>query len=127
MMGFNRWGQGNPNFHSMPGYCHVDYNQGWNPQVHDQMLLNNVRMVYQQYDMNRTGQLEGQEFFYAYRDLCLKMGIAPPQSYQEVWQAAMSCDNNRDGRTSPQEMFMLFKRIQGINQGQMMAPQNFGW
>lgn len=47
------------------------------------------------------------------------MGMAPPNNYQEVFQAAQQCDTNRDGRVSRQEMFMLFKRIQGIQQGQM--------
>jgi len=55
------------------------------------------------------------------------MGIAPPQSQQEVFQAAMACDQNRDGRISRQEMFMLFKRIQGINAGPMMVPPNYCW
>ena len=47
------------------------------------------------------------------------MGLAPPLNYQSVWNAAQACDNNRDGRISKTEMFMLFKRIQGINQGHM--------
>ena len=110
-----------------PGYCQVNYSQGWNPNVHDQMLLNNIGQVFMRYDRNRSGQLEGQEFFYAYRDLCLMMGMAPPQSQQEVFHAAMACDQNRDGRISRQEMFMLFKRIQGINVGPMMVPHNYGW
>lgn len=111
----------------MNGFIQVDYGNGWNANVHDQMLINNIRLVYQRYDMNRSGQLEGQEFFYAYRDLCLMMGLAPPTNYQDVWNAAMQADQNRDGRTSRHEMFVLFKRIQGINSGMMMLPHNYAW
>lgn len=104
----------------MNGFQQVDYSGGWNNN-HDQRLQQAVQQVYMRYDTNRSGQLEGQEFFNAYRDLCLQMGMAPPQSYQEVWQAAQQCDSNRDGRVSQGEMFYLFKRIQGINSGNMMA------
>ena len=85
-----------------PGFCNVNYGQGWNPNVHDQMLRNNIDQIYMRYDQNRSGQLEGQEFFYGYRDLCLMMGIAPPQTPQEVMQAASACDQNHDGRISKQ-------------------------
>ena len=111
----------------MGGFVNVNYQQGWNPQVHDQMLLNNINIVFLKYDMNRSGQLEGNEFYYAYRDLCLMMGMAPPMSYQQVWQAAMQCDTNGDGRVNRGEMFMLFKRIQGINVGMTNLPQNYCW
>ena len=116
---FNRWGN-NSNYNQMQGFTHVDYSQGWNANVHDQMLQNNINIVYQKYDSNFSGQLEGQEFFNAYRELCLMMGMAPPQSYQETWQAVNQCDSNRDGRVTKMEMFTLFKRIQGINSGMMM-------
>ena len=124
MINLNRWG-GNNNYSQMNGFQQVDYSGGWG-QNHDQMLMQNVQMVFQQYDGNRTGQLEGQEFFYAYRDLCLRMGMAPPNSQQEVWQAVMQCDTNRDGRVNPQEMYYLFKRVQGINAGQMQMQMNMG-
>lgn len=52
------------------------------------------------------------------------MGICPPQNYQDVWNAVQQCDYNGNGRISKQEMFMLFKRIQGINMG---ASYNVGW
>lgn len=65
----------------MNGYQQVDYSQGWGNN-HDQMLQQKIDMVYQRYDQNHSGQLEGQEFFYAYRDLCLSMGMAPPSSQQ---------------------------------------------
>lgn len=58
--GFNRWGGHNQNYHQMQGYNQVDYSGGWNSQMHDQMLHQKIQMVYQRYDMNRTGQLEGQ-------------------------------------------------------------------
>lgn len=122
--GFNRWGNPGMNFQGMNGFNYVDYSGGWNPNIHDQMLRNNIELVFQRYDMNFSGQLEGQEFFYAYRDLCLMMGVAPPMNYQDVWNAVMSCDYNGNGRVSRPELFMLFKRIQGINAGMMM---NVGW
>ena len=124
MFGFNRWGSGGMNYMGMNGFNQVDYSGGWNPAVHDMMLRQNVEIVFQRYDMNFSGQLEGQEFFYAYRDLCLMMGVAPPMSYQDVWQAAMASDYNGNGRISRPELFMLFKQIQGINGGMMM---NVGW
>jgi len=34
-----------------------------------------------------------------------------------VFNAAQACDSNNDGRVSKNEMFMLFKRIQGIQGG----------
>jgi hypothetical protein len=114
---FNRWGTMGSSYTTMPNYVMVDYSSGWNGNYHDQLLRNNIDMVYMQYDYNRTGQLEGNEFYYAYRDLCLRMGLAPPNDYQSVWNAMRACDTNGDGRISKMEMFMLFKRIQGINSG----------
>ena len=121
-MQYNRWARPNFNYATMPGYCNVDYTGGWNPNVHDMMLKNKINQVFMQYDMNRNGQLEGPEFYGAYRDLCLMMGMAPPQSQQEVWQVAMQTDLNGDGMISPMEMFILFKKLQGINSGMMMQP-----
>jgi hypothetical protein len=105
------------NYHSMPGYVHVDYSNGWNANYHDQVLRTNIDVVYQRYDMNFTGQLEGQEFFMAYRDLCLMMGMAPPLDYQSVYNAIVQSDSNFNGRVSKMELFMTFKRIQGISMG----------
>jgi len=117
---FNRWGVPGLNYQSMNGYNFVDYSGGWNPNIHDIMLKNNIDFVFQKYDYNRTGQLEGNEFFYAYSELCLRMGLCPPQNYHDVWNAVMVCDTNMNGRISKMEMFMLFKRIQGISDGMMM-------
>ena len=114
--GFNRWG-GNNNYMQMNGYQNVDYTQGWNGNTHDQLLRTNIEVVFQKYDTNRTGQLEGNEFYSAYSELCLKMGLCPPQNAQDVWNAARACDANNDGRVNRNEMFELFKRIQGINGG----------
>ena len=58
--GFNRFGTGGMNFQGMNGYNQVDYSGGWNANIHDQMLQNNINRVYMQYDMNMSGQLEGQ-------------------------------------------------------------------
>ena len=124
MMGFNRWASPGMNYMGMNGWNAVDYSGGWNPQVHDMMLQQNINRVFMQYDMNMSGQLEGQEFFYAYRDLCLSMGVCPPMNYQDVWGAVMSCDYNGNGRVNKMELYMLFKRIQGINSGMTF---NVGW
>lgn len=114
--GFNRWGTNSNSHQQMNGFQHVDYSGGWGNN-HDQMLQAKIEMVYQKYDQNRNGQLEGQEFFNAYKELCLQMGMAPPNSYQDAWTAVQQCDSNRDGRVSKAEMLMLFKRIQGVNGG----------
>lgn len=111
----------NPNYQSMPGYVCIDYSNGWNDSYHDQLLRTNIDYVYQQYDRNFSGQLEGQEFFFAFRDLCLRMGMAPPMSYESMWNAVMQCDANFNGRVSKMEMFMVFKRLQGINVGAGMG------
>lgn len=55
--GFNRWGNAGMNFQGMNGFNYVDYSGGWNPNVHDQMLRNNIELVFQRYDMNFSGQL----------------------------------------------------------------------
>ena len=127
---FNRWANPGFNYQNMNGYNYVDYSGGWNPQVHDIMLQQKIDMVFQRYDFNFSGQMEGNEFFYAYRDLCLMMGVCPPMSYGDVWNAVLACDLNGDGRVNRMEMFMLFKRIQGIKAGQMMMPMGgmgMGW
>lgn len=54
----NRWSSPGYHYQSMPGYVAVDYSCGWN-QMHDQMLINNINMIYQRYDYNFSGQLEG--------------------------------------------------------------------
>lgn len=59
MGGFNRWANSNINYQSMNGFVQVDYSGGWNPNVHDMMLKRNIQQVYQRYDMNHSGQLEG--------------------------------------------------------------------
>ena len=125
MPGFNqmnRWATPGMNYQTQPGFVRVDYSGGWNPNVHDNMLKSNIQQVFNMYDRNRNGQLDGNEFFYAYRDLCLRMGMAPPSSQQEVWNMAMQSDTNRDGMISPMELFMLFKRLQNINAGMQMQP-----
>lgn len=53
------------------------------------------------------------------------MGVCPPMNYHDIWSAVRTCDVNGDGRISKMEMFMLFKRIQGINAG-MMHPMGMG-
>ena len=95
------------------------------------MLKNNLEVVFQRYDLNLSGQLEGQEFFYAYRDLCLMMGMCPPTSYQEIQQAAIEADNNGNGSISKMELFTLFKKMQlnagkGINMGGMGSTGGMG-
>jgi len=45
------------NYQTMNGFHYVDWTNGWNPNLHDQMLRNNIDMVYQRYDMNFSGQL----------------------------------------------------------------------
>ena len=52
------------------------------------------------------------------------MGVCPPMNYQDVWSAVMQCDYNGNGRVNRMELFMLFKRIQGINMGMTF---NVGW
>ena len=47
-------------------------------------------------------------------------------SYADIWSAVMTCDMNGDGRISRMELFMLFKRIQGINQGMGMGGMGMG-
>ena len=59
-MGFNRFGNNGMNYQGMNGFHQIDYSGGWNPNVHDQMLQNNINRVFMQYDMNMSGQLEGQ-------------------------------------------------------------------
>jgi hypothetical protein len=59
-LGFNRWGNAGLNYQTMNGFTFVDYSGGWNPSVHDMMLRNNIDLVFMKYDMNRSGQLEGQ-------------------------------------------------------------------
>jgi len=49
------------------------------------------------------------------------MGLCPPQNAQDIWNAAKACDFNNDGRVSRNEMFDLFKRIQGISGGMGMG------
>jgi Ca2+-binding EF-hand superfamily protein len=109
----------------MQGYHQQDYSGGWNNN-HDQRLRQQIDMVFQRHDNNQSGQLEGPEFFNAYRDLCLSMGMAPPQSQQEVIMAAQQCDTNHDGRVSKMEMFNMFKRIQGIQGGGMGGGMGMG-
>ena len=36
---FNRWATPGFNYQGMNGYNYVDYSGGWNPMVHDQMLV----------------------------------------------------------------------------------------
>lgn len=54
------------------------------------------------------------------------MGMAPPNNYQDAWNAVQQCDTNHDGRVSKAEMVMLFKRIQGVNQGGMQGGMGYG-
>ena len=60
MGGFNRWGTPGMNYMGMNGFCNVDYSGGWNPAIHDAMLQQKIEIVFQRYDMNFSGQLEGQ-------------------------------------------------------------------
>jgi hypothetical protein len=57
---FNRWANPNCNYQGMNGYQFVDYSNGWNANTHDQMLRNNIDIVFQRYDRNFSHTLEGQ-------------------------------------------------------------------
>ena len=98
---YNRWAQPNYNYHSMPGFQRVDYSGGWNANIHDNMLKNAINQVFTKHDTNRNGQLDPHEFYPAYHDLCLMMGMAPPRTQQDVQNAYNQFDVNRDGMISP--------------------------
>jgi len=119
---FNRWAQPGSNYQTMSGFQNVDYSAGWNPNVHDQMLKNNINQVFMKHDTNRNGQLDPHEFYPAYSELCLRMGMAPPRSQQDVQSAFAQFDANRDGMISSMEMLVAFKNMQGINSGMQMQP-----
>jgi hypothetical protein len=124
----NPWAQSGTNYQQMAGFQAVDYSGGWNPSVHDNMLKHNINQVFMKHDTNRNGQLDAHEFYGAYHELCLLMGLCPPRSQQEAWQAAMQCDTNRDGLISSLEMFALFKQLQQVNSGMHMQPgMNLSW
>ena len=55
---FNRWASPGMNYQTMPGFQSVDYSGGWNPNIHDQMLKNNINQVFMKHDTNRNGQLD---------------------------------------------------------------------
>lgn len=55
----NRWLTPGFNYQGMNGFNYVDYGGGWNPNIHDQMLVAKINIVFQRYDMNMSGQLEG--------------------------------------------------------------------
>ena len=55
--GFNRWANNGINYQGMNGFTNVDYSNGWNPNVHDQLLRNNIDFVFQVYDHDMSGQL----------------------------------------------------------------------
>lgn len=69
-------------------------------------------MVYAKYDRNMTGQLEQQEFFNAYTELCRAMNQNAPNDFYTIQQIAQKSDTNFDGRVSKMEMLNLFKRAQ---------------
>lgn len=117
---FNRFNQAGFNYQTMPGFQQVDYSGGWNPNIHDNLLRNNINHVFQKHDTNRNGQLDPHEFFPAYSELCLRMGLCPPRSQQDVQSAFMQFDANRDGMISSMEMLVAFKNMQGINSGMTM-------
>ena len=54
---FNRWGRAGMNYQGMNGFTMVDYSGGWNPMIHDQMLMTKIDIVFQRYDFNFSGQL----------------------------------------------------------------------
>ena len=58
--GFNRWMHPGFNYQGMNGFNYIDYSGGWNPMVHDQMLVAKINIVFQRYDFNFSGALEGQ-------------------------------------------------------------------
>lgn len=56
-MGFNTWSNTGLNYKAMDGFNPVNYSNGWDSNIHDQMLRDNVDYVYQKYDTNFSGQL----------------------------------------------------------------------
>ena len=89
------------------------YNGQW-LNTHDVFLRNEIDRVYAMYDRNFTGQLEGQEFYFAYRDLCAATGQMPPapNDFYRIQAIAQQADTNFNGRIDKGEMYMLFKRCQ---------------
>ena len=114
--GFGQPGFGGPGFGG-PGFMpqnmgSFSYTGGPWGQQHDFDLQQKIEYIFQKYDRNMTGQIDGGEFFMAYQELCQITGRPAPADYWTVQQIAQQSDQNFDGRISRQEMFMLFKRQQ---------------
>ena len=56
---YNRWGRRGYDYQHMNGYHAVDYSNGWNTNMHDQMLQQRIQNIFLRHDRNRSGQLEG--------------------------------------------------------------------
>ena len=41
----------------MDGFNMVDYSKGWDTNIHDQMLKDNIDYAFNKYDTNFSGQL----------------------------------------------------------------------
>jgi len=54
---FNRWTSTGLNYQGMDGFHYIDYSKGWDTNIHDQMLKDNIDYVYNKYDTNFSGQL----------------------------------------------------------------------
>ena len=113
-MPFNVWARPNYDYTKMKLYQMVDYSGGWNPNIHDEMLKFHISEVVRKHDCNRNGQMDPCEYHPAYRDLCLRMGLAPPKSFVELKGTFERFDTNRDKKLSSLEMFVAFKAIQGV-------------
>ena len=118
-------GFGQPGFHQpgfgQPGFVQPGFGgQGgfsFQPGMqwgydHDNQLRNQIEIVFQQFDRNRSGYIDNGEFFPAYCTLCQMTGQAAPHDFYQIQNIARQTDQNFDGRISRQEMFMLFKRAQ---------------
>jgi len=54
---FNRWCNTGLNYQAMDGFNMVDYSKGWDTNIHDQMLKDNIDYAFNKYDTNFSGQL----------------------------------------------------------------------
>jgi len=105
-------GFGGPGMINLGGGGAFSYTGGPWGAMHDQQLMAQIEYIFQKYDRNFSGQIDGGEFFMAYQELCMLTGQPAPQDFYSIQMIARQTDTNFDGRISRQEMFALFKRAQ---------------
>lgn len=77
----------------------------------DEQLHHAIDTIYDKYDVDRSGTLEGDEVYNLINDAFKSLNRGREVSQQEIQNFVVAIDKNGDGKISKGELFVILKQI----------------